>query len=204
MFQLVNIEDFVGIPPYMLDSDLNESIKNILNEEKIGLVDKDFGVVLGVVDILKTDHTKVLPGDSNAYVNVEYSLLTFKPDLQNVYEGYVKEVAEFGAFMDLGPFDALIHVSQLMNDFVSFDPKNKNFVGKESNHVLGKGDLIYARVVSVSYKNNAVQTKIGLTMRQSGLGKMEWIEKENSKSELSETKVPKEKKEKATKANKEK
>jgi DNA-directed RNA polymerase subunit E' len=202
MFQLVNIEDFVGIPPYMLDSDLNESIKNILNEEKIGLVDKDFGVVLGVVDILKTDHTKVLPGDSNAYVNVEYSLLTFKPDLQNVYEGYVKEVAEFGVFMDLGPFDALIHVSQLMNDFVSFDPKNKNFVGKESNHVLGKGDLIYARVVSVSYKNNAVQTKIGLTMRQSGLGKMEWIEKENTT--ITETKVPKEKKEKATKANKEK
>lgn len=202
MFQLVNIEDFVGIPPYMLDSDIKESIKNILNEEKIGLVDKDFGVVLGVVDVLKTDHTKVLPGDSNAYVNVEYSLLTFKPDLQNVYEGYIKEVAEFGAFMDLGPFDALIHVSQLMNDFVSFDPKNKNFVGKESNEVLGKGDLVYARIVSVSYKNNAVQTKIGLTMRQAGLGKLEWILKENKPDKESKKEV-KEPKEKAKKAKKE-
>jgi DNA-directed RNA polymerase subunit E' len=202
MFQVVTIEDFVGIPPYMLDSDLNESIKNIINEEKIGLVDKDFGVVLGVVDVLKTDHTKVLPGDSNAYVNVEYSILTFKPDLQNVYEGYVKEVAEFGAFMDLGPFDALIHVSQLMNDFVSFDPKNKNFVGKETNNVLGKGDLIYARIVSVSYKNNAVQTKIGLTMRQNGLGKIDWILKENKSDK--EVKEKKETKEKVKKDKKEK
>lgn len=202
MFQLVTIEDFVGIPPYMLDSNLDESIKNIINEEKIGLVDKDFGVVLGVVDVLKTDHTKVLPGDSNAYVDVEYSLLTFKPDLQNVYEGTVKEVAEFGAFMDLGPFDALIHVSQLMNDFVSFDPKNKNFVGKESNNVLGKGDLIYARIVSVSYKNNAVQTKIGLTMRQNGLGKLDWILKEKNTDK--EVKDKKETKEKVKKDKKEK
>jgi len=183
MFYIVNVEDVVGIPSQMFGSDLNVVLKDLLNEEKIGKVDKDVGVVLGVTKINSTGHAKVVPGDSAAYVDVNYSLLSFRPDLQAVYEGKIKEVAEFGAFMGLGPFDALIHVSQLMNDFVSFDQKNKQFVGKESNNTLGIGDSVYARVVSVSYKGNAVQSKIGLTMRQSGLGKSGWSEKSEDSEE---------------------
>jgi DNA-directed RNA polymerase subunit E' len=183
MFYVIEVEDVVGIPPSTFGSDLNLVLKGLLNDEKIGKVDKDIGVVLGVVKINKTGSAKIIPGDSYAYVDVDYSLLSFRPDLQNVYEGQIKEVAEFGAFMGLGPFDALIHVSQLMNDFVSFDAKNKNFVGKESNSILSKGDNVFARVVSVSYKANSVQSKIGLTMRQSGLGKAEWIEKHGSVKE---------------------
>jgi DNA-directed RNA polymerase subunit E' len=191
MFYVIDVEDVVGIPPSTFGADLNVVLKGLLNEEKIGKVDKDIGVVLGVVKVNKTGHAKVIPGDSNAYVDVEYSLLSFKPDLQNVYEGQIKEVAEFGAFMGLGPFDALIHVSQLMNDFVSFDDKNKHFIGKESNNILAKGDNVFARVVSVSYKANAVQSKIGLTMRQSGLGKSDWIEKQQSNSSLEKKKQEK-------------
>ncbi len=209
MFYVVEVEDVVGIPPHMFGADLDVVLKDLLNEEKIGKVDKDVGVVLGVVKVNKTGSAKIIPGDSFAYVDVDYSLLSFKPDLQNVYEGQIKEVAEFGAFMGLGPFDALIHVSQLMNDFVSFDAKNRNFVGKESNNTLGVGDNVYARVVSVSYKANSVQSKIGLTMRQQGLGKSEWVDKDSSaatgkkKSEkkiAAEDDMPvKEKKVKATK-----
>lgn len=199
MFQIANIEDVVGIPPSMLNSDLDVVIKDLLNEEKIGKIDKDIGVVLGVIKINKTGLAKVLPGDSNSYVDVDYSVLSFKPDLQNIYEGKIKEIAEFGAFVDLGPFDALIHVSQLMNDFVNYDPGNKQFVGKETNNVLGLNDKIFARIVSVSFKNNVVQSKIGLTMRQIGLGKDDWIIKEVSdedkpKKEVKETTTKKSKK----------
>ena len=182
MFYVIDVEDVVGIPPHMFGANLSVVLKDLLNEEKIGKVDKDIGVVLGVTKVNKTGNAKVIPGDSYAYVDVEYSLLSFRPDLQNVYEGQIKEVAEFGAFMGLGPFDALIHVSQLMNDFVSFDAKNKNFVGKESNNILGINDNVCARIVSVSYKANSVQSKIGLTMRQNGLGKFEWLEKEQQNS----------------------
>lgn len=188
MFYIIDVEDVVGIPPSMFGADLNLVLKDLLNEEKIGKVDKDVGVVLGVTKVNKTGNAKIIPGDSYAYVDVGYSILSFKPDLQNVYEGQIKEIAEFGAFMGLGPFDALIHVSQLMNDFVSFDAKNKTFVGKESNNILGKGDVVFARVVSVSYKGNAVQSKIGLTMRQNGLGKLDWVEKGMPVKEVKEKK----------------
>lgn len=191
MFYIVELEDIVGIPPRLFGADLNSVLKDILNEDKIGKVDKEIGVVLGVVKINKIGSARVVPGDSSAYVDVEYSLLVFKPELQNVYEGQIKEVAEFGAFIGLGPFDALIHVSQLMNDFVNFDAKNKIFVGKESNNILGLNDTVYARVVSVSYKSNSIQSKIGLTMRQNGLGKLEWIEKQQLEAESTESKKEK-------------
>lgn len=191
MFYVVDVEDVVGITPSLFDADLTLVLKDILNDEKVGKIDKDIGVVLGVIDVNKTGSAKVVPGDSSAYVDVGYSLLAFKPDLQNVYKGRIKEVAEFGAFMGLGPFDALIHVSQLMNDFVNFDAKNRNFVGKEYGDLLTVGDDVLARVVSVSLKSNSVQSKIGLTMRQSGLGKSEWVEKKAQAKKQEEEKATK-------------
>ena len=42
------------------------------------------------------------------------------------------------------------------------------------------GDLVRARIVAVSLKS--LQTaKIGLTMRQPGLGKLEWLKEESEK-----------------------
>lgn len=174
MFYLAEIEDVVGIPPKMFNADLDIALKDAINEDKIGRIDKDLGVILGVVKINKTGSAKVLMGDSSAYVDVEYSLLCFKPEVHAVYEGQIKEVAEFGAFVNVGPFDALIHVSQLMDDFVNFDPNTLSFSGKESQRTLAKGDVVLSKLVTVSYKNNTAQTKIGMTMRQSGLGKPEW------------------------------
>ncbi len=201
MFYLAEIEDVVGIPPKMFNADLDVALKEAINEDKIGRIDKELGVILGVVKINKTGSAKVLMGDSSAYVDVEYSLLCFKPEVHSIYEGQIKEVAEFGVFVTTGPFDALIHVSQLMDDFVNFDPNSMQFTGKESNHTLAKGDVVISKLVTVSYKNNTAQTKIGMTMRQSGLGKQEWwdntVPKLEKKKEVKEAKEKKlEKKEK--------
>ncbi len=195
MFYLAEIEDVVGIPPKMFNADLDLALKEAINEDKIGRIDKELGVILGVVKINKTGSAKVLMGDSSAYVDVEYSLLCFKPEVQSIYEGQIKEVAEFGAFVTTGPFDALVHVSQLMDDFVNFDPNSMQFTGKESNHTLAKGDVVLSKLVTVSYKNNTAQTKIGMTMRQSGLGKQEWWDNTAKSNVLIKDKKAVEKKE---------
>jgi DNA-directed RNA polymerase subunit E' len=46
--------------------------------------------------------------------------------------------------------------------------------GKDSHRNLKVGDQCRARIIAVSYKEGT--PKIGLTMRQAGLGKDEWIE----------------------------
>jgi DNA-directed RNA polymerase subunit E' len=76
----------------------------------------------------------------------------------------------------MGPMDGLIHVSQVTNDFINFDKKNRTLIGKESKHVLKEGDLVRARIIALSSKSEV--TKIGLTMRQPHLGKIEWITEE--------------------------
>jgi len=67
-----------------------------------------------------------------------------------------------------------------MDDFVSFDPKREAIIGKETGKVLEKGDKVRARIVAVSLREEKKRgSKIALTMRQNGLGRLEWLEEEN-------------------------
>ena len=72
----------------------------------------------------------------------------------------------------------MIHISQTMDDFVTF-AKDKTLSGRDSKRTLRVGDMCRARVIAVSFKD-VTNPKIGLTMRQPGLGKLEWIEKEEA------------------------
>ncbi len=119
---------------------------------------------------------KIIHGDSRTHHNVKFTLLTFRPLLHEIIEGEVVEVVEFGAFIRLGPQDGLNHVSQITNDFIRHDEVQSQFVGKETGRVLGEGDLVRARIIAVSMGGGARSGKLGLTMRQPYLGKLDWIE----------------------------
>jgi DNA-directed RNA polymerase subunit E' len=70
---------------------------------------------------------------------------------------------------------------------MSYDEKNSRLVSKESNKSLGEGDSVRARIVAVSLnEHDARESKIGLTMRQVALGKLEWIEEEQRRKEKGE------------------
>ena len=121
---------------------------------------------------------KIIPGDGAAYHKVTFSLLTFYPKIQEVVEGEVVEVADFGAFVRIGPIDALLHVSQLMDDFISYDEKQGVLFGKETRRKLMSGDQVRVRITAVSLGRAGSSGKIGVTARQPFLGKIEWIENE--------------------------
>ena len=132
-----------------------------------------------VIDALKLSKVKegvIIPGDGASYFETTFELLTFIPELQEVVLGTVKDIADFGVFMSLGPIDGMIHVSQTMDDYVSFS-KEKVLSGKNSKKVLRVGDKCRARIIAISFKD-VTNPKLGLTMRQQGLGKLEWLEQE--------------------------
>ena len=72
-------------------------------------------------------------------------------------------------------FPPYYHVSQITNDFLSFDRKVPAFVSKKSGRSLKKGDVVLAKISTVSMKNTVKDSKIALTMKPEGLGKQEWI-----------------------------
>ena len=83
----------------------------------------------------------------------------------------------------------MIVFPQAMDDYFSFS-KDKVLSGRESNRSLRVNDKCRARIVAVSYKDVA-NPKIGLTMRQEGLGRLEWL---SASEEPKEPKEPKGKK----------
>jgi len=164
----------------MFGNPLSENVKRVLMEKYEGILDKDIGFILSIVDVDEVSDGSIIYGDGAAYHETEFNVLTYVPELQEVVDGEIVDVVEFGAFVRLGPLDGLIHISQIMDDFVSFDPKREAIIGKETGKVLEKGDKVRARIVAVSLREEKKRgSKIALTMRQNGLGRLEWLEDEN-------------------------
>jgi DNA-directed RNA polymerase subunit E' len=159
-----------------------------------GVVDEELGYVIAVTEVKVNQIGKIIPGDGAAYHKVNFSLLTFYPKIQEVVEGEVVEIADFGAFVRIGPIDALLHVSQLLDDFISYDEKQGVLLGKESKRKLMSGDQVRVRITAVSLGRAGSSGKIGVTARQPFLGKLEWIEADLQKIKEAAEKKPTEKK----------
>ena len=162
----------------------------------------EFIVSFFIVAVLSTDNVgkgKVVPGDGAAYYETTFKLVAYRPELQEVVLGKITDISDFGAFMEIGPLDGMVHISQAMDDFVSFSKSNV-LTGKQTKRSLKVGDLCRARIIAVSYKD-VHNPKVGLTMRQPQLGKLEWIKEDSNKKGASAEKSDKadkpEKKEKS-------
>lgn len=183
MYRIVTVEDRIRVPPEKLGMKLKDSVKAAIADKYEGLLDTRLGVVLVVIDTEKIAEGKIIPTDPGVYYHSEFKLLTFKPELHELTYGEVIDNTEFGSFVRVGAIDGLIHISQLMDDFVSFDNKNSIFLGKQTRRTLKEGDKVKARIISISF---AEQQKIGLTMRQPGLGSLAWLEDEKKKRKSKE------------------
>ena len=64
-----------------------------------------------------------MPGDASVHYPVTFRALSWIPRDKEIVEGIVVDVTEFGAFIRCGPLDGLVHVSQIMDDYVSYDDK---------------------------------------------------------------------------------
>ena len=148
-----------------------------------------WGLIVAVDNINTLGDGIVIHGDGGMYQKVEFDALTFNPALQEITDAIVCEIVEFGAFCHMGPFDALIHMSQIMNDYVNVDAENERITGKENKRVLKVGDPVRARIVAISLNElSARESKIGLTMRQPALGAHEWLKEPESEDKKKESK----------------
>ena len=186
MFYDVLVRSHIRVPPNMFGENTKKAILKSINEKFENFISKDLGIIIGVTEVVSVGEGIIIPGDGAAYYDTKFKLLIFKPELQEVVIGKVNEISDFGAFLDIGPLDGMVHISQTMDDFVTFSKSNV-LTGKESKRSLKVGDTCRARIIAVSYKDVA-NPKIGLTMRQTGLGKEDWIKDEGKKIVVKEEK----------------
>jgi len=174
MFYKTQLKDHIRIPPNLFGLKLEDAMLGRIKKKYEGYISKELGIVVDVSELNNIGEGIIIPGDGASYYETEFEVITFKPEMQEVVLGKIRDIADFGAFISIGPIEGMIHISQTMDDFVSFN-KEKTLSGRESKKVLKIGDKCRARIIATSYKD-PTNPKLGLTMRQAGLGKLEWIE----------------------------
>lgn len=181
MYKLLTIKDKIRVPPIKFRYALEDAVKSSLQDRFEGVIDKRSGVFLSVTKVEEIGEGKILPGDGSIHYPVTFTLLSYTPELHELVRGSVIDVTEFGVFVRIGPLDGMIHVSQIMDDFVSYDEKASVFAGRDSNRILKNNDPIRARIISISLGRDY---KIGITTRQPGLGVESWVEKEKKEGKI--------------------
>ncbi len=177
MYKKMRLADTVRIAPELLGAPVEDAVKLALRDKLEGLVDKTIGALVAITDVIEVGEGHILAGNAGVYYDAVFDAVTFMPEIQEIIEGTVLEVVEFGIFVGIGPLDGLVHVSQLTDEFVSYDEKNSRLITKESGRAITVGDRVRARIVAVSLNEREPRdSKIGLTMRQHALGKLDWLE----------------------------
>lgn len=182
MYMITEAQRIVRIPPAKLDEDIDKVIDELTWDTYEGKVTEDKVVTVLIMNVEPLGPGRIVHGDGAVYQTVKYDQLVFKPKDNELIEGVVVEVLKFGAFIRFGPLDGLLHISQVMEDRVDIDEVNQMLVGKDTGKKLGLGDIVRARIISIDFnEKNPQDSKIGLTMRQTGLGKLQWLEEERKK-----------------------
>lgn len=182
MYHKLMLEDKVRVPPQRLGEKLEKVILEVLQEQLEGSIDKEIGIFICVTKVQDVGEGELVAGDGGVYYDVKFEAMVLRLGLQEVIEGLVVETTSFGAFVSLGPIDAMLHVSQISDEYINYDEKNARLICQESKRFIGVGDVVRVRVVTLSLNEREPRdSKIGLTMRQAGLGTALWLEEEMNK-----------------------
>jgi DNA-directed RNA polymerase subunit E' len=182
LFSISTLQDVVRIPPSLFGSTLKKAAVNILKSKYESMINADLGYIIMIMDAKVEPMGKMIAGDGGTYHKVEFDALTFYPKLQEILQGELVDITDFGAFVRIGPTDALLHLSQVMDDYLKSDVQAGIILANQSGRTLKVGSTIRTRITAVSLGKAASMGKIGITCRQPFLGADEWIAEEIKKA----------------------
>jgi DNA-directed RNA polymerase subunit E' len=173
----------VAISPSMFKpkADISQVVLEILREKYEDKFVENLGYVICVLNVKRSSHGIITPGNPKILSEVEAELLSWYPLDKEVVEAEVADVREFGAFLRIGRIEGLVHISQIIDDQISYDKKGFRIIAKKTKRILEKKSLVRARIISVSYSSPSPSFKLAFTMRQPFLGRIEWIKEDLEK-----------------------
>ena len=183
MFSISTLVDVVRIPPSLFGTNPKNAATEILKSKYESMINPELGYIVMILDAKVEPMGKMVPGDGGTFHRVEFNALTFYPMLQEIVNGELVDITDFGAFVRIGPTDALLHISQVMDDYLNSDVASGMIIANQSGRTLKVGSTIRTRITAVSLGKAATMGKIGITCRQPFLGADEWIEEELKKAD---------------------
>jgi len=192
LFSISTLVDVVRIPPNMFGVNLKNAAIEILKGKYESMINPELGYIVMILTAKVAPMGKMIPGDGGTFHKVEFNALTFYPMLQEIVNGELVDITDFGAFVRIGPTDALLHLSQVMDDYLKSDVASGMIIANQSGKTLKVGSTIRTRITAVSLGKAATMGKIGITCRQPFLGADEWIAEEIKKSNADSSDTKKE------------
>lgn len=178
MFSVSSLVDVVRIPPNLFGTTMKKASMNILKEKYESMINSELGYIIMILDVKVEEMGRLIAGDGGTFHRVEFDALTFYPKLQEIVRGEIVDITDFGAFVRIGPTDALLHLSQVMDDYLKSDVKAGTIFANQSERTLKVGSTLRTRITAVSLGKAASMGKIGITCRQPFLGADEWVAEE--------------------------
>jgi DNA-directed RNA polymerase subunit E' len=187
---LVRAKDVVRIPPSKFTRSLESTVLEELRskyENVLVYIDdperntRHLAVIVAIVSAKADPLGVLIPGNGASYHDVEFEFIAFSPFVKEIVEGEVASVTRSGLYVNLGVIDGFIHINQVADEHVSFDPATGSLVLEESRRRVERGDVVRARVYTTGILPGK-GIRIHMTMRQPELGKIDWIKEKKSKS----------------------
>ena len=119
MFSISTLGDVIRIPPSLFGTQLKKAAISILKEKYESMINANLGYIIMIMDAKVESMGKMIPGDGGTFHKVEFQALTFYPKLQEILHGEIVDITDFGAFVRIGPTDALLHLSQVMDEMLT-------------------------------------------------------------------------------------
>ena len=182
MFQIIDAEDVVRVEPLDFSESLNKMAEKMLKIKYESTLSPEFGYIILIINVKADKVGKILPSDGATYHSVHFKILTYLPKLQEVVEGEVVEITDFGAFIRIGPTDALLHLSQITDEYLNSDVRQGQITAQQSSRTINVGTRMRVRVTALSLARGSSMGKIGVTCRQPFLGAIDWIEEDLKKT----------------------
>ena len=179
MYTLETRESTIRIPAEYIRRGrrLEDHIDELAHDAFECRFDEDENFTLLTFDHEAVGRGKIIHGDGAIYQNVRFKALVFTMDNNEVIDGAVSEVSEYGAFVRIGPMEALLHKSQILDEpvQVNLGGDAARIEGQQSGRSLVMGSSVRARIVSKSINHNDPRSsKIGLNCKMDGLGGFDW------------------------------
>ncbi len=182
MIYITEMSDVGFIRPMDLDKDIRSILRGQFSSKYVGRYLKEIGLILDVLEVTDLGYGKSIIGSPNIYVRAKFKVLTYLPLKDEIVEGEVENIVDYGMFVSIGPISGFVHISQLGDDV--FVHRAGVLQSKKARITFRRGDRVRARITTISkpspmalLKGEPI-VKVSLTMRQPKLGKLEVKEKE--------------------------
>ncbi len=174
LFFITTITGSIPLPKdKIIESWNDEEITSKVKDKYQSMILEDQSIIITIIGEVKPTGTTLTDNEVKNYT-IKFDVLTFCPKLLEIVRGQVVEITDFGAIVRIGPLDALLHLSQILDDYLKTDVKAGMIIAN-SGKSIKLGSNIRGRItaVSIPQKTGGV-IKISLTCRQPHLGPDDW------------------------------